>query len=219
MGGSSAPITDLPTTEVVLEEAHRMSPREVFLLEVYKQCSAHLNRHVSSIWQCIAVLVAAGATLGLDKTTPLLDYAVSAALLSCAWFAAMALDASAWFNRNISIITNVERLFLAESDVRLVHPFFAMEHKPDRLIQQLHVQLLLGGSIAGLLLLFHASHRTFLPVSCSSLDDGVRFLPWLVTATSLAYLRRVWVRQVRQQREIDRLSPGRDMGVLPPKTY
>lgn len=61
----------------------------------------------------------------LDKDKPLNDYACALAIMLCGWLIATTLDASNWFNRNITIIGNIERLFLRPDDNKLVHPFFS----------------------------------------------------------------------------------------------
>src|ERR1700687_2057949 len=113
--GTAVPSEADPSSE------HR---RDEFLLEMYRQTSMHLGRHVAGVWQCVGVVGAAFVTFAVDKDKPLSDYACALVILLCAWLIATTLDASNWFNRNIAIIRNIERLFLKPSDAKLVHPYF-----------------------------------------------------------------------------------------------
>ncbi|CAE6858359.1 hypothetical protein [Paraburkholderia domus] len=195
--------------ESALEEAHGLSRRDVFLLEMYKQCSGHLNRHVTAMWQCIAVVVAFGATLRMDADGPSFDYAIAVALLLCTWLAASNLDASAWFNRNIAIITNIERLFLESSDASLVHPFFLPPHRANKVIAHFKIQIWFAGSVGFILLALHFFQRVSagfaLPFRCF---DPSRALPYGIGFFSLIALVTLKRYQNRQQEKINLKSPG-----------
>lgn len=116
---------DLPGPSQVGAAPDCRDRRDDFLLEMYIQTSLHLSRHVAGIWQCVGVVGGALAVFALDKDKPLNDYACALAIMLCGWLIATTLDASNWFNRNITIIGNIERLFLRPDDNKLVHPFFS----------------------------------------------------------------------------------------------
>lgn len=199
----------MATRAVALEEAAYLTPRQVFLLEMYKQCSAHLNRHVSSVWQCLAVIAGAAATVGFDATKDGFDYVVAMALFACAWFAASSLDSNAWFNRNMTIISNIERCFLSKDDAKIVHPFFLDTHRHDRLITHFRIQLLLAASIASVLLTFHAFQRQLM--DCTWTGELSRLLPLAVATLSLIYLFRLRTRLTAGQLATNLRSPGTDL--------
>lgn len=144
------------------------SRREEFLLEMYIQSSLHLSRHVAGIWQCVGVVGGALAVFALDKDKPLNDYACTLAVMLCGWLVATTLDASNWFNRNITIIGNIERLFLNSDDNKLVHPFFTKHRVPGRPAEHFVIQMALGAAVGCLLLVYHFVTRV---------KDGLA-LPW-----------------------------------------
>jgi hypothetical protein len=133
--------------------------RADFLLEMYIQTSAHLSRHVTGIWQCVGVVGGALAVFALEKDKPLNDYACALAVMLCGWLVATTLDASNWFNRNITIISNIERLFLRPDDSKLVHPFFLEHREPGQPAEHFVIQIVLGATVGLLILVYHFKIR------------------------------------------------------------
>src|SRR5258708_36293673 len=92
--------------------------RKDFLVQMYNQMFANINRHILVVWQGIAVLVGAVALFALvEKEILSFDLACSFFILLIGWFVAHVLNASAWFNRNLVIMTNIERDFLSDGDL------------------------------------------------------------------------------------------------------
>lgn len=132
------------------------APRTEFLIEMYRQTSNHLNRHVLLLWQSVALLGGAYAAFAFqEKNVISIHLATAIALLLCGWFCANVFDAYAWFDRNLVIIANIERLFLDKQDAALVHPFFLEHRKATDLVQHFRIQLFLGMTIAALVTLAH----------------------------------------------------------------
>jgi hypothetical protein len=183
--------------------------RAEFLLEVYRQTSAHLGRHISGVWQCVGVVGAALIVFAQDKDKPLNDYACALVVLLCGWLAATTLDASNWFNRNLAIITNIERLFLSSADLRLVHYFFAKHRPAGQHAQHFSIQLSLSAAVWALVLCYHFAERVVpglsLPWSHFELS---RAMPYLITPVVLGAL--VWLgRHYKQKDErFHTQSPG-----------
>lgn len=185
------------------------SQRCEFLLETYRQTSTHLGRHISGLWQCVGVVGAALIVFAQDKDKPLNDYACTLAILLCGWLAATTLDASNWFNRNLAIITNIERLFLTVEDRRLVHYFFVAHRPPGKHAQHFGIQLWLAGAVAVLILGYHFVERVWpgfsLPWSHLQLSRALPYVWTLVVAGALGWLQAQYQKKAKEFLE---KSPG-----------
>jgi hypothetical protein len=119
-----------------------------FLKTMYSEMWANVNRHLMLIWQSVGVLGAALAVFSLtEKKVLSLDVASSVVVLLCAWLIANAYVASAWFNRNQAIISNIERQFLKSDDLIDIHPYFKSRRKLGNMIEHIQLQWLLGVSL------------------------------------------------------------------------
>src|SRR3546814_1337030 len=111
-----------------------------------------------------------------------LDVAASLIILLCAWLYAHMLDAAYWYNRNLVIIANIERLFLLNSDLQDIQYYFgAHRSKKNRMISHLKIQYALGVAVGGLVIFFHFSTRVW-PGSYSymSIFEPQRTIPYIV---------------------------------------
>lgn len=96
-----------------------MDDRREFLLEMYRQMFADINRHMTVVWQAVSVVVGAFAILALvEKDIIPIDIAVALIVVLCAWMYAHMLDGGYWYNRNLAMISNIERQFLVKSDLK-----------------------------------------------------------------------------------------------------
>lgn len=183
--------------------------RSEFLLETYRQTSTHLGRHISGVWQCVGVVGAALIVFAQDKDKPLNDYACALVVLLCGWLAATTLDAGNWFNRNLAIITNVERLFLTSTDLNIVHPFFGAHRPPGRLAKHFHIQLLLSGAVCLLVLIYHFLERVLPGFSLPwSNFQFSRALPYLLAPIVVVALIRLQRHYRRKDEEFQKAAPG-----------
>lgn len=183
--------------------------RAEFLLEIYRQTSAHLGRHITGVWQCVGVVGAALIVFAQDKDKPLNDYACVLVVLLCGWFAATTLDASNWFNRNLAIITNVERLFLSSDDLKLVHYFFEKHRPAGQHAQHFSIQLCLSAAVCALVLCYHFADRVYPGLSLPWSNFQVsRAMPYLIAPIVLSAL--VWLAQhyKKKDRKFHSKSPG-----------
>ena len=165
-----------------------MDDRRAFLMEMYRQMFADINRHMTVVWQSISVVVGAFAVFALVEGDILpIDLAVALVLMLCAWLYAHMLDAAYWYNRNLAIISNIERQFLRTSDLAEIQYYFgAHRSKSNRMITHLRIQSALGIGIALLMLLFHGAERVW-----PGLDESFarfeirRALPYLTAIGAL----------------------------------
>src|SRR5665811_427541 len=103
-----------------------------FLIAMYKGMWDNINRHITVLWQSAGVVsTSLGATFILQRTgvTPgdsgtAIDVASAIVIAAGAWLVAHSFDAANWYNRNIQIISNIERVFFAKMDPsERVHPY------------------------------------------------------------------------------------------------
>jgi hypothetical protein len=144
-----------------------------------------------------------------DKDKPLNDFACTLAVLLCGWLAATTLDASNWFNRNLAIITNVERLFLTPADLQYVHPYFGSHRPPGQHAHHFLIQLWLAGAVGALILCYHFVERVCpglsLPLSNFQLPRALPYILTLVVVVVLALLQRHFLKKDKQ---FQQKSPG-----------
>ena len=183
---------------------------EDFLIAVYNQMWQNINRHILVVWQSVSVLAGAFAVLALvEKSVISLDIAVSLIILISAWLIAHVFDASGWFNRNLVIISNIERQFLTRQDLHDIHYFFEGHREDRRPIEHLQVQFWFGIGITSLVLLHHFLTRVTPGIgSPISNFDPPRALPYVTTIIAFLFLRNLWKKQREQYKKLLEKSPG-----------
>lgn len=186
------------------------APRTEFLLEMYRQTSNHLNRHVLLLWQSVALLGGAYAAFAFqEKNVISIHLATAIALLLCGWFCANVFDAYEWFDRNLVIIANIERLFLDKQDAALVHPFFLDHRKAGDLVQHFKIQLFLGMTIAALVTLAHLLKQV---IPSFGIPDGVfdpeLAMPYVTLVTVIWYCVRLKSKILKKAADLRVSSPG-----------
>lgn len=184
--------------------------RKEFLVQMYNQMFNDINRHIMVVWQSIGVLIGAFAIFALvEKSILSLDIAVSLIVLLAAWLVAHLLDASYWYNRNLAIITNIERQFLTKDDLKLVHYYFGSHRPKNRMITHLKIQVALGVGLVLLMVGYHASVRVLPGLSSPfSAFELSRSLPYLTLAASFAYICKISKGRDNAYQEFVTNSPG-----------
>jgi hypothetical protein len=137
--------------------------RSDFLIAMYEQLMGDINRHIVVVWQMVGVLGAAIAGLVIaEKQGVPTSYAVILAMVVIAWVLEHLHDSNFWYNRNLVMITNIERVFLTPNDVDLIHPYFAAHRKPGSFLTHLQVQRRYALAIAILTMLYFLA-KSILP--------------------------------------------------------
>jgi hypothetical protein len=175
------------TTEFLLLGENNMDDRKTFLMEMYREMFADINRQMTVVWQTVSVVVGAFALLALvEKNIVPLDIAVSLIIILSAWMYAHMLDGAYWYNRNLVIIANIERQFLLPSDQRHIQFYFGKHRSSkNRMISYFKIQAGLAVAISGLVLAFHFSTRVFPGLnSPSDQFEFPRTLPYLAALAS-----------------------------------
>ncbi len=122
--------------------------RADFLLEMYKQMLNDINRHIMVIWQSITVLAATLSLFSLLKDNIIQrEIVISVITMASFWSWGHVIDASYWYNRNLAIIANIERLFLEREDLRRVHYYFGSHRKTNNMIFHLKMQRALAWGV------------------------------------------------------------------------
>lgn len=185
--------------------------RRDFLVAMYNQMFANINRHILVVWQGIAILAGAVALFALvEKEVLGFDLACSFFVLLLGWFTAHVLDASAWFNRNLTIMTNIEREFLADADLRLIHYYFGKHRPENRMISHFSIQIAFALVLAGLVIGTHFATRIASGFSLPlSFFDWKRAMPYAVLIPTFLYLVAFWRKTKRDYLELIDNSPGR----------
>jgi hypothetical protein len=200
-------VSKQPTTA---KPSDMSDPRTEFLLEMYRQTSNHLNRHVLLLWQCVALLGGAYAAFAFqEKSVISIHLATAIALLLCGWFCANVFDAYAWFDRNLVIIANIERLFLDKQDAALVHPFFLDHRKAEDPVQHFRIQLFLGMMIAALVALVHL-FKQVIPslIIPNGVFDPELAMPYVTLGISIWYCVGIKSKMLKKASDLRALSSG-----------
>jgi hypothetical protein len=183
--------------------------RKEFLLKMYEQLWNNINRHILVPWQSVAVLISTLAVFALlEKKLISLDIASTFILIISSWQTAHVLDSSHWVNRNLLIIGNIERQFLAKEDLRYIHYYFG-KHRNGSMFDNFRIQFLLGIAISGLILIYHLENRV-LPGIGSPLSDFeiMRCLPYIILIICIILITKLYRKNRKKYRELLKKSPG-----------
>lgn len=136
--------------------------RSEFLIAMYGQLMTDINRHIVVVWQMVGVVGAAVAGLVIaEKQGVPTAYAVILMLFVISWVVEHLHDSNYWYNRNLIMITNIERVFLTPNDVDLIHPYFAAHRKKGSFLTHLLVQRNYALAIAVLVMLYFLAKAVF----------------------------------------------------------
>ncbi|MEW4452260.1 hypothetical protein AB1L30_06185 [Bremerella sp. JC817] len=192
-----------------------MTEREELLLKMYDQMHRDIHRHILVVWQSVGVVVGAFAIFALvEKNVLPLDLAAGLMVLLCGWLIAHLLDASYWYNRNLVIIANIERQFLAPSDLREIHYYWGRHRESGAMLTHLRIQKYLGIGVATVVLLYHFSVRIY-PGFYSTFEFGsfepIRAVPYLILLVVIVFSFYLRHNRNASYTEFLKNSPGRDV--------
>ncbi len=190
-----------------------MDRRDEFLIKMYEQMFNDIDRHHKIVWQVIGVLIGSFAFIALaEKNIIPIDIAVSIIILLALWVMAHVYDSNYWYNRNLVIISNIERQFLKKEDLKEIQYYFGEHRDKNALQTSLKLQLYVSWAIVIIFLLYH-----FFTVIYPGFDikwanaelDFLKILPYSVTI--VFYYRLVkWIQDKRSKDYLEFLenSPG-----------
>lgn len=184
--------------------------RDELLFRMYDQLFNDINRHITVIWQSISVVVGSFAIFALaEKKVVTLDVAAAIIVLLVNWLIAHLYDAAYWYNRNLTMIANIERQFLLKKDLKDIHYYFGKHRPTNKMLTHLKIQYALGIGLGGIVLLFHFIVRILPGFSLPlSYFDPVLSLPYVILFISIIYLYFLRRNRKESYEEFLKNSPG-----------
>lgn len=186
------------------------SDRKAFLLKMYDQMFADINRNIMVVWQSIGVVLGTVALFPLvDKQVLTLDWACTLFIVVAGWSIAHSQQAGYWYNRNLAIIANIERQFLRQSDLKEIHYYFGAHRPANKLLDQLKLQVIMAAAVGIIFLVYHFHVRVAAGLGEPfSHFDWPRALPYIVALLTLVGLWWNRTRLDRKYMEFIENSPG-----------
>ncbi len=184
--------------------------RSDFLLKMYDQMLADINRHIMVVWQSVGTLVGAIAVFALvEKQVLSSDFASAFMVVIAAWLIGHVYEGAYWYNRNLAIVANIERQFLHASDLRAIHYYFGRHRRVNSLLDQLKLQYFLAIGVAFLFLLYHFTQRVLPGFTAPFRNfEPLRALPYACVLVVIPLLDKFRRRlNTKYQEFLDR-SPG-----------
>lgn len=181
-----------------------MDDRKEFLVEMYNQLFNDINRHILIVWQAIGVLVGSTTIFVLMSQNVLdKDVGVSLILLLCIWAILTTCDSAFWYNRNLAMISNIERQFLVSDDSKEIHYFFK-KHRSHDFIDHLSIQASLIIGVALLSIIYHLKFGSF--------TKSLAYLPYFIFVIFIILPLYYWfISRKRKYDEFIEKSPGKDV--------
>jgi len=121
-------------------------------------------------------------------------------------------DSNYWYNRNLVIISNIERQFLHQTDLNDIHYYFGKHRNVNSIQTSLKIQLYLVWGIVAAFSIYHFFNR-ILPVFKLGFNyvaiDWLRCLPYVLGILFYLFVI-VWIKKKRQKDYLEMLdnSPG-----------
>jgi hypothetical protein len=196
-----------------------MEKRDEFLIKIYEQMFNDIDRHHKILWQIIGVLIGSFAFIALaEKDIIPIDVAISIVILLSLWVIAHVYDSNYWYNRNLVIISNIERQFLKQTDLNDIHYYFG-EHRDKNAIQtSLKIQLYLAWGIILVFSIYHFFTRIYPGFKLNSEEftiEWIRVIPYTTLLVFYFILVR-WIKKKREKNYLEFLqnSPGIDINTV-----
>lgn len=120
-----------------------MNPdRKEFLLAMYKELFNNIDRHISLSWQSISIVASfLTAFILTEKFKVPSLITVFFLIVVIAWTIARLIDAEHWYERNIHIISNIEKIFLTEKDDdKHIHFYFKYNRTKKNKLESVLIQ-------------------------------------------------------------------------------
>jgi hypothetical protein len=192
-----------------------MDRRDEFLMVMYEKMWDNINRHLTVVWEAAAIIAGAVALFALTENGVLsLDIASTLIVAMAGWAVLHAYDANGWYNRNLAIISNIERVFLEPGDDRKIHYFFSRPHREFQLIEHLRIHAFLAAGFGGLTLLYHFSVRVWpgfgAPWGNFEHQRSLPYLAGVLVVLAVTFFRRHYA---EKHSEFENYSPGIELPV------
>lgn len=189
-----------------------MAERKDFLLEMYKQLCAEMDRHIKATWQILGVLLSTFAVFALiEKKVISPDIAVAIIIAVCELSIAIIIESNFWYNRNLVMVANIERQFLNDDDAEKIHYYFLEHRENNAYLDMMVMQIIFVFIILLIVLLYHFLDVILPFLSPKNPFDFVKMIPYAVTIGGGIWL--YWFHRKRRTdyNDFKRNSPGKDM--------
>ncbi len=116
--------------------------RKDFLLAMYKELFNNIDRHISLSWQSISIVAAFLTSFILTEKFKVPSFiTVFFLIIIITWTIARLIDAEHWYERNIHIISNIEKIFLTEDDdAKNIHYYFTKNRTKKNKLESVLIQ-------------------------------------------------------------------------------
>jgi hypothetical protein len=186
------------------------SSRKEFLINMYNQMFADINRQLGVTWQSASVLVSTFAVFALlEKKIISIDIATSIVILVSTWSVAHLFDTGYWYNRNLCIIANIERQFLVTDDLKDIQYYFGSHRKNNKMITHLTIHRFFSYSLIIMILIYHFSVQVV-----PGLDQPIgnfelqRSMPYILLIGLIFYIKHLSKLYRDKYNEFIKESPG-----------
>lgn len=188
--------------------------RPDFLIAMYKELMGDINRHIMVVWQSVATVAGSLIFLSLSEQGKIdLEYSATIIFIVAFWQIAHIYDSNYWYNRNLAMIANIERLFLYKDDLRFVHYYFGKHRSENKMIGHLKVQMFLAISVIITACVAYYIHLDFFSRNPRTLNIE-EALPLFALVAGVIYTSATSHRNRRAYKEFIENSPGVDIDTI-----
>lgn len=188
--------------------------RKQFLMNMYNQVWNNMNRHINLIWQPVTVIFTVfGSIIAVESQKvdlSIIFIVIFLAFLVVGWFLAHVYDSAYWYNRNLVIVTNIEKEFLVEKDAKEIHYFFTRPHPiENKMITHFKIQYALGIGLSAVIFVYFITKLTQNNFGIVNISISLPYLPYvglLIAAIYVSYIR--WTRNTAYTDLVTK-SPGK----------
>lgn len=193
-----------------------MNPdRKDFLLAMYKELFNNIDRHISIVWQSIGVIVSMlGAFLLSEKYHIPSFLTIFIVIVMIGWTIARLIDAEHWYDRNIHIISNIEKIFLTDKDDDVNIHFYFKKNRTIKSRLESVVMQSYASTILWIISLLYFNWRIPKSIAENSIIFGAYielFILLFCTGLMAIWLYFYRKQNVRAIEELRQNSPGLNM--------
>lgn len=196
-----------------IAEGTEYGRRADFLIAMYEQLMGDINRHIVVVWQMVGVLAATvvGFVLAEKQGVPT-AYAAILVIVVTAWVVEHLYDSNYWYNRNLVMITNIERVFLTPKDVDHIHPYFSEHRKKSSFLTHLNIQKNYAYAILALTTIYFISHSVIPTWEWGGNPDLVKWIPFALLVWFVDRNATLRAKYEKKYADYLAISPGIDVG-------
>lgn len=187
--------------------------RKEFLIQMYIQLSNEIDRHIRIIWQIVGVLISAFAIFALvEKEIISIDLASSILIAVCGLSTAIVVESNFWYNRNLTIIANIERQFLKNSDSKDIHYYFTKHRKNNAYLDMMIIQFAFIFLLLIIVVVFHFSKQIYPFMHCEGTQfSPIKSIPYLVLLIGVFFILYFHNKRISDYNNFVENSPGIQM--------